>query len=115
MRVAAFAVLSAAVLMGMVLAALHVRPGGGRARALLGLPHGGLGVLGLLALAAALRGATPDTLTWDAVALLVAAVLAGGTYYVLARRGRPPNALLVLHAAFGFIGYVLLAAYVGGG
>jgi hypothetical protein len=113
MLLLAFVVLSLAVLLGMLLAVLHVRPGGGRARARIGLLHGGGGAAGVALLLLALRGAVLGALAWDAVALLVAGLLGGATCYVLVRRGRPPDLLLVLHGALAFIGYVLLAGYVG--
>jgi hypothetical protein len=115
MLVLSFAALSAAVLLGMLLTVLHVRPGGGRARARIGLLHGGVGTLGVLLMLPALRSAVLGALAWDAVALLVAALLGGGTWYVWVRRGRPPELILVLHGAAAFIGYVLLAAFVGAG
>lgn len=105
--------LSVAVLLGMALAVMHVRPGGGRVLARVGLLHGGVGALGVAAMLVALRQSVLGALGWDAVALLTAALLGGGTYYVLARRGRPPGLLLVLHGALAFIGYVLLAGYLG--
>jgi len=111
----AFAVLSAAVLLGMVLAVQHARPGGGRARARLGLLHGGVGVLGVAAMLLGVRRVPLGALGWDAVVLLIAGLLGGASYYVLARRGRPPDLILVLHGAAAFIGYLLFAAFAGVG
>ncbi len=109
-----FGLLSAAVLFGMVLAALHMRPRRGAALARLGPLHGLLGAAGVVIMAVALRHAVLGALAWDAVALLTAALLAGATYYLLRLlRGPPPNLILVLHGMLAIIGYVLLAAYVG--
>jgi hypothetical protein len=110
-----FAALSIAVLLGMALVVLHVRPGGGRVQARLGLLHGGVGAIGVAALLVALRHAVLGALAWDAVALLTAGLLGGVTWFVLAQSGRPPDLILVLHGAVAFIGYVLLAAFVGTG
>jgi hypothetical protein len=113
MALLSFGLLSLAVLFGMVLAVLRVRPGGGRTRARIGLLHGGIGAVGVVAMLLALRHAVLGALAWDAVALLVAALLGGATWYVWVRRGRPPEMILVLHGALAFIGYALLAACVG--
>ncbi len=112
MAIVAAIVLSAGVLLGMAVAVLHARPSAGRMRARLGLLHGALGAAGFAVLAAGRFGGGADTLTWDAVALLAAALLAGATYYAWVRRGRPPDTVLLLHGSLGFIGYVLLVAAV---
>jgi hypothetical protein len=112
---AAFALLSLAVLLGLLLAVLHVRAAGGRARARLGLLHGGAGAAGVAVLLLARRDAVAQVLAWDAVALLAAALLGGAVWYVWQRRGRPPELVLVLHGAAALIGYALLAALAGGG
>ena len=115
MLLAAFAALTLAVMLGMVLLVLQVRGDGGREQARIGMVHGSLAAIGVAVLLLGLRHATLRALSWDAVALLVGALLIGATWFVLVRRGRPPGAILALHAALGFIGYVLLAAFAGSG
>ncbi|HTW28147.1 MAG TPA: hypothetical protein VME92_13540 [Acetobacteraceae bacterium] len=114
----AFALLSAAVLLGGTLGVLHLRPAGGAPRAL-GLVHGALAVCGLALLLISLRPTAraeangTAMLGPDGAVVLAAALLAGlGVLYKLRRGARGAAGLLMaLHATLAFMGYVMVAAF----
>jgi hypothetical protein len=119
MLIAAFVILGLAVLLGAVLAVMHIREGtavppwaAGALHALLGL--GGLGCL-LFALRGPARGAAQGTASFGAIAaaLLVLATAFGLTL-LGARIGRRriAGALIGVHATLAVGGFVVLAAYV---
>ena len=113
----AFGLLSLAVLLGMVLATWHLRAteGGGLPPFALGLAHGGIGAIGLAAMAwLLLAGTRPiGAFGWDGLALLGGALLAGIAIPVLARkRSGGVGAAMALHGSVAIIGYVILMAYV---
>jgi hypothetical protein len=114
----AFAILSAAVVLGIALALLHLR---GRSRPpwMIGALHGVLGTAGLATLVLALRGpprgAEAGVAAFGAIAAVLAAVaLAMGLAVVtLARQSRRGVGLAItVHATFAMTAYVLLLAYV---
>jgi len=118
------AILAAAVLLGAILATLHLRADGasrlpswflGPAGAM----HGLLGAAGLavlvLALQGPVRGAATGTASFGTIAaILLATAFAAGLGIALAhlRRARPPGALIGLHALLAISGVVILAAYI---
>lgn len=119
MLTAGFLMLASAALMGSGLAVPHLRKPASDAvpwplaalHALIGF--GGLGLL-VAALRGPPRGLSQGTASFGliaAVLIVLAALTAGG---MLARRlkGRPPSALLGLHATLAVSGTVILAAYV---
>jgi len=113
----AFAILSAAVAAGIVLALLHLR--GTPPRGAVGVLHGMAGAAGLLALLLALRGPPRGVLTgvasFGAIAAVVAAVAlaVGLVVAALARRSHRAVGLLIgTHATLAITAYVLLIAYV---
>ncbi len=113
----AFGILSVAVLLGAVLATMHLRAteGGALPSWTLGLAHGVVGALGFAVLAWALAGETRvvGAFGWDGLALLGAALLAGTAVPLLARLRRAGvGAAMALHASVAIIGYVILMAYV---
>ncbi len=115
----AFALLSAAVLLGAALSARHV--GAWRLRGWWpGVAHGCLGAAGLVALALALRaGVLAGPFAWDAAGLAGAALASGlGVAAIAWRRRRTPaglpGGLVVLHATLGGIGYLILAGFALG-
>ncbi len=118
MLAAAVAVFSVVVLLGLSLALLHLqRPRG--APAALGALHGVLGASGVTLLLAAARPSAKaaaqgaGTFGFDATWLLSAALVLGLGVLFLLRRGRRPQAGLViaLHGTIAVLGYVILAAY----
>lgn len=115
-----FVILSVAVLLGTTLAALHLRAteGGARPPSALGLAHGLIGSAGTGGLIwTLLAGDRPiGAFGWDAIALLVAALVAGIAIPLLARARRGGvEATMALHGSIAIIGYVILMAYVSVG
>ena len=113
----AFAILSATVAAGVVLALLHLR--GLPRRTVAGALHGVAGATGLAVLLLALRGPPRGVLTgvasFGAIAAVLAAValVVGLAVPVLARRARGGTGLVIAaHATFAITAYVLLMAYV---
>jgi hypothetical protein len=119
MLIAAFAILSAAALLGTVLTVLHLRSEGAgvpnrvaRIHGLLAI--GGFGCL-LLALRGPLRGLANGTASFGtiAAALIALAALVGGAIlatHLLKRR--IPGVMIGIHATFAVSGFVFLATYV---
>jgi hypothetical protein len=117
---AAFAVLSAAVLLGLLLAALYLRAADDRyPHWSIGAAHGTIGAIGLALLLAALgeptRGVAlgAGSFRLIAAAMLGTALLAGLTIPLLWRRRRALlSATIALHAIVAVAGYLILATYV---
>ena|SRR5271165_856156 len=115
----AFAVLSATALIGMLLAAWHLRATDGSLPPWwAGAIHGLCGAAGfaalLLALGGPARGVTQGAGSFGVVAavMLGAALGVGGAVPLLWRwRGQPPGGVLAIHAVIAISGYVILAAY----
>lgn len=114
MLTAAFVALSVAVMLGLFLAGTTPADRGGFAR----WPwvHGLAGACGFAALLAAWwRAALGGAFAADAVALIGGALLLGLIVAGLAWRGRRPGmAVILTHAAFGGIGYLLVAGFAFG-
>jgi len=119
MLIAAFVFLGLAVLLGSVLAVMHMREGTAVPAWPVGALHGllaagGLGCL-LLALRGPARGVAQGTVSFGAIAaaLLVLAAAFGLTL-LGARIGRRriAGALIGIHATLAVGGFVVLAAYV---
>jgi hypothetical protein len=117
MLLLAFAILSATVAAGIVLALLHLR--GSPRHGAVGALHGVAGAAGLVALLLALRGPPRGVLTgvasFGAIAAALAAVAlaAGLAVAVLARRSHGAVGLVIgTHATLAITAYVLLLAYV---
>ena len=113
----AFAILSAAVVVGIALALLYLRgsPRHGAVSAL----HGVAGAAGLAALLLALRGPPRGALTGVASFGAIAAVLAAfalaaglGSAALARRPHRAVGLLLATHATLAITAYVLLLAYL---
>lgn len=114
MLLAAFVLLSAAVLFGLFLAGTRPR---GRGRFLhWPVVHGVLGAAGLAALALAWRrGGLHGPFAADALALIGAGLLAGLAIAGFAWRGRAaPMATILVHAALAGIGYLIVAGFAFG-
>jgi hypothetical protein len=115
MLIAGFILLTGALALGLLLAALIARPDGARPSARISATHGLLGACGLvlllLALRAPARGVTEGAgvFGWDAVCLLGAALALG--LVILAKR-RASGLVLVLHGVFAVTGYVILTSYI---
>lgn len=113
-----FAVLALAVVLGAVLAVLHLRPSGLRPSWPVGLVHGAIGAAGLALLIASLggssRGATNGTAEFGtfAAALIALALLAGLGLLAMLSSGRRPGVLIAVHATLAITGFVILAAYL---
>lgn len=112
--------LSAAVTLGLALAAWHMRAEGRRPNWLnwVGLLHGGLGVLALgllvLAVTGPPRGIATGTGTFGLVAaiLLGAALLLGVTLPFLTRRRSPVSGtVMAVHAGIAITGSVMFLAW----
>ncbi len=117
MLLIAFALLSLAVLLGMVLATWHLwaTEGGALPPFAFGLTHGIIGAAGWTVLAWALLGGNRPVgaFGWDGLALLGGALGVGIAIPLLARtRGRGVGVSLALHGSVAVIGYVILVAYV---
>jgi len=117
----AFIVLAAAVLVGSVLALLHLREGAAPPPWPLGALHGLIGIAGLALLALALRapprGLDQGTGSFGMIAaiLLVLAALAGaGLLRARLRKTRLSGALIGAHATLAVSGFVILLVYVLG-
>ena len=117
---ASFAILGSAVLLGAVLAVLHLRGEGAAMPAWpLGGLHGllalaGLGCL-LIALGGPPRGLGTGTESFGKISagLLALAALMGGVILILRlRKRRLPGVLIGLHATLAVSGFVVLAAYI---
>lgn len=120
MLIAAFAVLTTAVLFGAALAVQVLR--GGPANAVpwpVAALHGIIGIAGLCCLTLALhgppRGLDQGTASFGAIAatLLALAALAGLGILLMQRgKGRRAGTLIGLHATLAISGFVVLAAYL---
>jgi len=117
MLLAAFVILGSAVLLGSVLAVLHLRST--RPPWALGVLHGLLGLGGLGCLSATLggpaRGLGSGTETFGMIsaALIAFAALAGGGILVQRLRNRLlQGGLFGVHATLAVCGLVVLAAYI---
>lgn len=113
-----FAVFCLAVVLGIVLATLHLRPEGPRPPWQLGNVHGVVGAAGfallLIALGGAPRGLINGTAQFGvfAAALFALALLAGLSLFGVLVAGRRPGFLMAVHAGLAIAGFVVLAAYV---
>jgi hypothetical protein len=116
-----FGLMTAAVLLGSVLALLHLRPAGRTPRRTppwpFGALHGAIGASGFAALLAALQG-PPRGVAFGvgpfglfAAALLALALLAGLFLLGALRLGRRASFLIAVHAGLAIAGFVILAAY----
>jgi len=113
-----FAVLSLAVVLGIVLAFLHLRPGARRPPWQLGLLHGIVAIAGFALLLAALagppRGLLNGTARFGTMAefLFAAALPMGLVVFALLYAGRRAGFLIAVHATLAITGFVILAAYL---
>jgi hypothetical protein len=113
----AVTLLTLAVAAGTALALWHLRATDQAARppAAVGVVHGGVGAIGLLALLLALRGpargvaAGVGSFGATAAVLFVAALISG--LVILARRRTLPAVTMAIHAGVAITGYVLLLAW----
>jgi hypothetical protein len=119
MLIAAFVILAGAVLLGSVLAVLHLQTESSTPPWSLAALHGLLAIGGLSCLALALRGPTrgldQGVASFGIIAalLITLAALIGVT--ILARRifkARIPEVMIGVHATLALGGFVILAAYV---
>jgi len=123
MLITAFAVLALAILLGSVLAVLHLREAAASPPPLaLGALHGLLALGGLLCLMVALggpmRGIETGTASFGKIAavFLALALLAGvGIFALHLCRRRLAGALIGIHASLAVCGFVILAAYIFAG
>jgi hypothetical protein len=120
MLTATFAILGAAVLLGSVLAVVHLRAGAAASppRSLAAL-HGLLGLGGFACLVLGLRGPSrgleTGTASFGAIAaalLGLAAVAGGGIVATRLVKRRLSGALIGIHATLAVGGFVVLAAYL---
>lgn len=111
-----------AVAMGLALAALALREGGGRPRRvpLAALAHGSLGVAGLAVLLIALQGPVRGLRTGTSsfgliAAILFAVAIALGLLlrFVHRRRAGTSGALISAHAGAAIAGFTILLAWAG--
>lgn len=114
---AAFGLVAAAVLLGILLALLHLRSAGRSPPWPIGALHGLIGASGLGALLIALRG-PPRGVAFGvgpfgvfAAGLLVLALLAGLGVATALRLRRRPGTLIAAHAMLAVTGFVILASY----
>ena len=114
MLLAAFAALSLAVLLGLFLAGTNPDDRGGFSR--WPVVHAAAGVTGLAILALAWsRAAIVGPFAADAVALIALGFMAGLFIAWRAWRGRPVGmAVVLIHAAFAGIGYLIVAGFAFG-
>ncbi len=119
MLIAALAVVSAAVLIGLALGTLYmIKEDPPKRIMVVGWLHGALGATGVGLLLLALRGASrgvaqgAGSFGWISGTML-AATLAGGIVILAGHLRRKPNPplLIAMHATLGVAGYVMLAAY----
>ena len=121
MLIAAFVILGVAVLLGSVLALLHLREGAAEPPWPLGALHGLLAIGGLggliLTLGGPPRGLEQGTASFGAIAAVACAAAAAGAALFTARlrKRRLPAMLIGIHATFAVGGFVVLAAYVFAG
>jgi hypothetical protein len=116
---AAFIVLGIAVLLGGVLAVLHLREGAAPPPLPFGALHGFIAIAGLALLALALRGPPrgiaqgTGSFGTIAAALIGMAALVGLTQLAARLRNRRlPGMLIGIHATLAVGGFVVLLAYV---
>ena len=120
MLVAAFVILAVAVLLGSVLAVLHLQTKG---RATppwwLAALHGLLAISGLVCLALALRGPPrgldQGTASFGLIAtalITMAALVGGGLLAARVFKRRIGGTMIGVHATLAVSGFVILAAYV---
>ncbi len=123
MLIAAFVILGIAVLLGSVLAALHLRAAGMATRtAALPALHALIALGGLACLLAALRGpprgletGTADFGTIAAALMALAALLGAGFLALRLLKRRIAGSLIGIHATLAVAGFVVLAAYLFAG
>jgi hypothetical protein len=115
----AFIALAVAVLLGSVLAVLHMRENAAPPPWPLGALHGLVAVAGLVCLALALRGpprgADQGTAGFGTIAawlLALAALIAIALVAARLRKKRLPGMLIGIHATFAIGGFAVLLAYV---
>ncbi len=123
MLVAAFVILAVAVLLGSVLAVLHLQTEGRAAPPWsLAALHGILGIGGLGCLVLALlglpRGLNQGTAAFGAgaaVLIALAALVGLGLLATQVLKGRRAGILIGIHATLAVSGFVVLAAYIFAG
>ncbi len=121
MLVTASALFGIVVVLGSLLAAMHLRKEDRLAPLWLGTLHGLLALAGLGCLVLALRGPQRGLHTGTAsfgmisAVLIALAALAGGGLLMMRLRRKPPASLLIgIHATFAVCGFVILGVYVLG-
>jgi hypothetical protein len=120
MLTAAFVILCATVLLGSVLAVLHLRTNGATPPPWkLAAPHGLLAIAGLGCLVLALRGPPrgldQGTASFGMIAaalIALAALLGAGFLAAHLLKRRLAGILIGIHAALAVSGFVILAVYV---
>ena len=117
----AFIALAAAVLLGTMLALLHLREGAAAPPWTLGALHGLVGIVGLALLALALRGpergleqGTGSFGMIAAVLVLLGALAGAGLLRARLRNKQLSGALIGVHATLAVSGFVILLVYVLG-
>ena len=115
---AAFLVLTIAVLIGALLAVLHLRENAALPAFSLAALHGLIALGGLAALALSLRGpvrgveqGTAAFGAGSAAILALAALFGVALFAARLRRGKVPRTLIAVHATLAIGGFVVLAAY----
>lgn len=117
---ASFSILGSAVLLGAVLAVLHLRAEGAAMPAWpLGGLHGLLALAGLGCLLVGLggppRGLSTGTEAFGKISaglLAIAALMGGGILIMRLRKRQFPGVLIGAHATLAVSGFVVLAAYI---
>jgi hypothetical protein len=120
---AAFFILAAAVLLGVLLAVLYLRGEGAVAAPWpLAALHAGVALGGFVCLLFGLRGpargAETGTASFGVMAalLIAAAAIMGGVLFMMHRPGRRLSGTLIgVHATLAIAGFVILAGYVFAG
>jgi hypothetical protein len=123
MLIAAFVILGIAVLLGSLLAVLHLRAAQpATPTAALGALHALVALTGFACLLAALRGpprgletGTTEFGAVAAVLLALAALLGGGCVALRLLKRRIASSLIGIHATLAVAGFVVLAAYLFAG
>ena len=119
MLTAAFVILALAVVLGGVLAVLHLQTAKRAAPRLLAALHGLLAIAGLLCLLVALRGpprgldqGTSGFGTIAAVLFALAALVGAGLFAARVANKRINGFMIGVHATLAISGFVILAAYL---